>query len=56
MRFVSTLGDVFWAGLMTVVLLIIGFFLLRVIGNLTKATPIGGIVNRVQRAATPAGA
>lgn len=56
MRIINTLGDVFWAGLMTVVLLIVGFFILRMVGNLTRNTPIGGLVSRVQSAATPSGA
>lgn len=56
MRILDTVRDLVWAGLMTVMLLIVGFFVLRVVQNVAKNTPLNPFVSRIQHAATPSGA
>lgn len=50
------LGDIFWASMMVIVLLIVGFFILRLIGNTVgKGNIVGKAASAIGNAATPGG-
>jgi hypothetical protein len=51
-RLASLVGDIFWSALMVVVLLIVGFFILRLAG---RAPVVGGVASKAASLATPAG-
>ena len=52
-RLAALLGDIFWSALMVVVLLIVGFFILRTVG---RVPPLKGVTNKVASLATPSAA
>ncbi len=50
------LGDIFWASMMVIVLLIVGFFILRLIGNTVgKGNIVGKVATGAANLATPGG-
>lgn len=54
-RVARLMGDIFWSAMIVLGLLIVGFFVLRVLGNVGRNTPVAGVAGTVARAATPGG-
>ena len=48
-RLVSLLGDVFWSAIMVLVLIIVAFFLLRVVGRVPM---LSGVTTKISDLAT----
>lgn len=54
-RLSRVMGDVFWSSMIVIGLLIVGFFVLRMIASLGKGTIISRGATSIATAATPAG-
>jgi hypothetical protein len=54
-RLVRLLGDVFWSAMIVLGLLIVAFFVLRVLGNVGRGTPVASVAGSAASLATPAG-
>lgn len=52
---VKLLSNIFWSALIVLGLLIVAFFVLRLVSNVGRGTPVSGFANRAAAAATPAG-